>query len=137
MSIETRVADQVTCHAWNADCSLLAVCPNNNEVHIFQKPLQPEEMWTKFYVLKEHDALITEIAWAPKSNRILTTAQDRNAYVWSLEGDTWKPMLVILRISSAATSVKWCAGCRAEHFTADLNRCASCLPYSIAHCMSD
>jgi len=108
MSLETRVADQITCHAWNVDCSLLAVCPNNNEVHIFKKPEQPEESWTKVYTLKEHDALITEIAWAPRTNRILTTAQDRNAYVWSLEGDTWKPMLVILRISAAATSVKWC-----------------------------
>jgi len=108
MSLETRVADQITCHAWNADCSLLAVCPNSNEVHIFQKPAQPEGTWDKVYTLKEHDALITEIAWAPRTNRILTTAQDRNAYVWTLEQGTWKPMLVILRISAAATSVKWC-----------------------------
>ncbi|KAL1503586.1 hypothetical protein AB1Y20_012064 [Prymnesium parvum] len=109
-TLETRVEDKVTCHAWNADRSLLAVCPNNNEVHIFRKPPQPEEQWTRVYTLKEHDALVTEIAWAPKTNRILTTAQDRNAYVWTLEPstDTWKPMLVILRISSAATSVKWC-----------------------------
>ena len=103
------MADQVTCHAWNADRTLLAVCPNNNEVLIFQKPSQPEETWTKLYTLKEHDALVTEIAWAPKTNRIITTSQDRNAYVWSFEGDVWKPMLVILRISAAATSVKWCA----------------------------
>lgn len=109
MALECRVADQVTCHAWNADCSLLAVCPNNHQVFIFKKPVQPEDVWEKVYTLSEHDQLITEIAWAPKTNRILTTAQDRNAYVWSLEGDTWKPMLVILRISAAATSVKWCA----------------------------
>ena len=109
MALEARVEDKITCHAWNADRSMLAVCPNNNEVHIFKKPPQTEDTWTRVHILKEHDALVTEIAWAPKTNRILTTAQDRNAYVWTLEGDSWKPMLVILRISSAATSVKWCA----------------------------
>jgi len=109
MALETRLVDKITCHAWNADRSMIAVCPNNNEVHIFRKASQAGEPWVKAYELKEHDALVTEIAWAPQTNRILTTAQDRNAYVWTFEGDAWKPMLVILRISSAATSVKWCA----------------------------
>jgi hypothetical protein len=33
--------------------------------------------------------------------------QDRNAYVWTQEGDEWKPHLVILRINRAATCVRW------------------------------
>ena len=34
--------------------------------------------------------------------------QDRNAYVWTLQGNgTWAPTLVILRINRAATCVKW------------------------------
>ena len=53
-----------------------------------------------------HDARGTDIAWSPRTNRILTTAQDRNAYVWTKEGgDEWKPMLVILRITAAAARI--------------------------------
>jgi len=58
-------------------------------------------------LLEEHDQLVTGIDWAPKSNRIVTCGQDRNAYVWKLEDGVWKPTLVILRINRAATDVKW------------------------------
>ncbi|TSK31296.1 Actin-related protein 2/3 complex subunit 1B [Bagarius yarrelli] len=49
----------------------------------------------------------TRIDWAPESNRIVTCGTDRNAYVWTLKGDAWKPTLVILRINRAARCVKW------------------------------
>jgi len=48
-----------------------------------------------------------DIDWAPNTNRILTTSQDRNAYVWNLEGNDWKPALVLLKINRAATSCRW------------------------------
>jgi actin related protein 2/3 complex subunit 1A/1B len=102
-----RIEDKVTCHAWNADRSLLAVCPNNNTVSIFATPASADGPWERVATLSEHDALVTAIAWAPRTNRILTTSQDRNAYVWNLEDGAWKPMLVILRITAAATSVQW------------------------------
>ena len=109
MSTSARVDDKITCHAWNADRTELAVCPNNNTVVIFKKPAAAADPWEKIATLSEHDALVTDIAWAPKTNRIVTTAQDRNAYVWTKEGPKgeWKPMLVILRITAAATSVQW------------------------------
>jgi len=44
-----------------------------------------------------------------KTNRILTAAQDRNAYVWNLEGEEWKPALVLLKINRAATTCRWSA----------------------------
>jgi len=88
---------------------MVAVCPNNNTVIIFKTPSTADGTWERVAVLREHDALVTDIAWAPQSNRILTTSQDRNAYVWNLEGKEWKPMLVILRITAAATSVQWSA----------------------------
>lgn len=47
------------------------------------------------------------IDWAPKSNRIVTCASDRNAYVWTLKDGVWKPTLVLVRINRAATCVKW------------------------------
>jgi len=109
MVASQRIDDKLTCHAWNADRSMLAACPNNNTIVIFKTPSTADGTWERLHVLSEHDALVTEIAWAPKTNRILTTSQDRNAYVWNLEGGQWKPMLVILRITAAATSVQWSA----------------------------
>lgn len=48
------------------------------------------------------------IDWAPNTNRIVTCAADRNAYVWCQDGEgKWKPTLVLLRINRAATCVKW------------------------------
>lgn len=37
----------------------------------------------------------------------MTCGTDRNAYVWTLKGRTWKPTLVILRINRAARCVRW------------------------------
>jgi len=37
----------------------------------------------------------------------VSCSQDRNAYVWRFENNTWKPTLVILRINRSATDVKW------------------------------
>ena len=100
MATAVRVEDKITCHAWNADRTEVAVCPNNNTVVIFRKPATADGPWERVATLTEHDALVTDIAWAPKTNRIITTAQDRNAYVWTKEGSAeWKPMLVILRMN--------------------------------------
>jgi len=99
-----QLATCVTCHAWNADRSKLAFCPDNNEVHIYKKG---SGGWEKDVVLQEHDQLVTGIDWAPKTNRIVTCSQDRNAYVLTFQEGNWKPTLVILRINRAATHVKW------------------------------
>lgn len=63
--------------------------------------------------VQQHDKQVTSIDWAPKSNRIVTSAQDRNAYVWQQSPDPqtghmiWKPTLVLLRVNRAATYVRW------------------------------
>mmetsp|Transcript_22181 Transcript_22181/g.33004 ORF Transcript_22181/g.33004 Transcript_22181/m.33004 type:complete len:363 (+) Transcript_22181:52-1140(+) len=104
----SQLAQVITCHAWNADRSKVAICPNNTEVRIFARQAdgtfnreEPE------VVLNEHDQVVTGIDWAPNSNRLVTCSQDRNAYVWEWQQDHWKPTLVILRINRAATDVKW------------------------------
>ncbi len=53
--------------------------------------------------------MVTSIDWAPRTNRIVTASQDRNAYVWNWEQpeEAWKPTLVLLRINRAATFVRW------------------------------
>lgn len=90
--------------AFSPDRTHVAVSPNNNEVHIYQR--QGAE-WIHKDTLAEHDKLITAISWAPNSNRIVTCSQDRNAYVWTPTESGWKPALVLLRINRAATCVKW------------------------------
>jgi len=80
------------------------LCPNNNEVHIYKK--QGND-WVQEAVLAEHDQVVTGLDWAPKTNRLVSCSQDRNAYVWTFEQGRWKPTLVILRINRAATQVKW------------------------------
>jgi actin related protein 2/3 complex subunit 1A/1B len=53
---------------------------------------------------------VAAIDWAPNTNWIVTVSHDRYAYVWTWEQVMvtwqWNPVLVILRMSRAATSVK-------------------------------
>eukprot|EP01105_Mastigella_eilhardi_P005484 TRINITY_DN17184_c0_g1_i1.p1 TRINITY_DN17184_c0_g1~~TRINITY_DN17184_c0_g1_i1.p1 ORF type:complete len:388 (-),score=88.60 TRINITY_DN17184_c0_g1_i1:372-1463(-) len=99
-----HLAPCITCHAWSADRTQLAICPNNSSVLMFKKV---GTEWKPDGKLKEHDAVITAMDWAPRTNRLVTCSQDRNAYVWTFENGEWKPVLVILRINRAATDVKW------------------------------
>jgi actin related protein 2/3 complex subunit 1A/1B len=94
----------ITCHSWNKDGTKVALCPNNNEVHIYKKTGNTYALEVK---LAEHDQVVTGIDWGHVTNRIVTCSQDRNAYVWTLTGNEWKPVLVILRVNRAATHVKW------------------------------
>ncbi|TFL06267.1 WD40-repeat-containing domain protein [Pterulicium gracile] len=102
--IYTIAQAPVTCHAFNADRSQVAVSLNSTDVQILTKKGKD---WVATDVLKEHDKTITSIDWAPNSNRIVTSSQDRNAYVWQLTDGVWKPTLVLLRINRAATFVRW------------------------------
>ncbi|XP_057673902.1 actin-related protein 2/3 complex subunit 1A isoform X2 [Corythoichthys intestinalis] len=96
--------EPLSCHTWNKDRTQIAVSPNNNVVNIYEKKGKD---WMKIHELTEHSGRITGIDWAPKSNRIVTCASDRNAYVWTLKDGSWKPTLVLVRINRAATCVKW------------------------------
>lgn len=83
----------------------IAISPNNNEVHIYRRE---DNDWKLLDVLKKHDLRVMGIDWAPNTNRIVTCAVDRNAYVWTQDNDgKWKPTLVLLRINRGATCVKW------------------------------
>ncbi|XP_063090241.1 actin-related protein 2/3 complex subunit 1B isoform X2 [Cavia porcellus] len=104
MAYHSFLVEPISCHAWNKDRTQIAICPNNHEVHIYEKS---GAKWTKVHELKEHNGQVTGIDWAPESNRIVTCGTDRNAYVWTLKGSTWKPTLVILRINRAARCVRW------------------------------
>ncbi|XP_068118045.1 actin-related protein 2/3 complex subunit 1B-like [Hyperolius riggenbachi] len=104
MSIYSFGTEPISCHSWNKDGTQIAISPNNHVVQIYQKA---DNGWNKIHELTEHNGRITGIDWAPNSNRIVTCAADRNAYVWTLRDGVWKPTLVLLRINRAATCVKW------------------------------
>jgi actin related protein 2/3 complex subunit 1A/1B len=98
-------AQTISCHCWNGDFTRVAFSPNDNTIHVYKKTGSDFELED---VLNEHDQTVTSIAWAPKTNTLLSCSHDRNAYVWTQQPDnSWKPTLVILRINRAATQVKW------------------------------
>jgi len=100
----------ISSHAFNANRTEVAVSLNSKDATIWERR---GHEWKQTETLSEHDKLITSIDWAPNSNRIVTCAQDRNAYVWQQSPDAqtgrmvWKPTLVLLRINRAATHVRW------------------------------
>lgn len=89
--------------------AVVAISPNSNDIHIYSVQAGPTgaPKLTRAWTLREHDALITGLDWAASTNRIVSSSQDRNAYVWELNEGEWKPTLVILRLQRAATSVSW------------------------------
>lgn len=97
--------DPISCHAYSGSMDRLALSPNNNLVHIYRQ--EPPSTWVEETILDQHDLRVTGIDWAAKTNRIVTCSADRNAYVWTLHDNQWKPTLVLLRINRAATCVKW------------------------------
>ncbi|KAH7669657.1 Actin-related protein 2/3 complex subunit 1 protein [Dioscorea alata] len=99
-----QFAQCITCHAWSPDHSMVAFCPNNNEVHIYKLV---REKWEKLHVLYKHDQIVSAIDWSLRSNKIVTASHDRNSYVWNQEGSEWVPTLVILRLNRAALCVQW------------------------------
>ena len=91
-------------HSFSADRSTLAVARDNN-VELYHRQGKTFQLQDE---LRGHDKLITSVDIAPRSGKIVTCGQDRNAYVWepSPNGE-WKPTLVLLRINRAATCVRW------------------------------
>ena len=100
-----HLCDAISCHCWNKDMTKIAYSPCSKEIII---AAFDGTKFTTEAVLKEHDARVTGLDWAPESNRIVSCSEDRNAYVWTQnEKDEWVPVLVLLRIDFAATDVKW------------------------------
>ncbi|XP_076679331.1 actin-related protein 2/3 complex, subunit 1A [Andrena cerasifolii] len=97
--------DAISCHAWNKDRKEVAICPNNNEIQVHKST---PSGWKLLQNLQVHDMHVMGIDWAPNTNRIVTCSADKNAYVWTQEADEkWNPAWVVLRLTRAATCVKW------------------------------
>jgi len=97
----------ITCHAWNKDMSMLAICPNTCDLLIYN--IKDRKAFDLAYTLNEHTQVISSVDWHPETNKIVTCSHDRNAYVWTLIEDKkiWKKDLVVLKLNRAATYVRW------------------------------
>jgi actin related protein 2/3 complex subunit 1A/1B len=104
MTTINRLATSISAHAWNGAGDVLAICPNTHEIELYS---YDGSSFALMETLTDHDAIVTSLAWAPNTNRILSCSQDRNAYVWEHDGTNWNPTLVILRINRAATCCQW------------------------------
>ena len=82
------------------------MCANTEEVLIYSGADKDDGLKLE-HTLRGHDILVSSIDWSPVHNKIVTCAHDRNAFVWTLTGDEWKPSLSILRINRAALCVRW------------------------------
>eukprot|EP00752_Nemacystus_decipiens_P010415 g9282.t1 len=100
----------ISCHAWNADKSMLALCANDNRLQIYEGCNNPSfSSWRLAHVLEEHDLVISGISWSPVTNKIVTCSHDRNAFVWSYDASQgkWNPILCALMLNRAALDVHW------------------------------
>lgn len=90
-------------HSFSADHSTLAVA-RDTHIELYTKNTAGFQLNDK---LTGHDKTVTGVDIAPNSGKIVTCAQDRNAYVWEPSPEGWKPTLVLLRLNRAATCVRW------------------------------
>ena len=98
------VSGGLLCHCWSQDSSMLAVSHGARAASVYTRR---GSGWARVSELDQHDLMVTSIDWAPRSNRIVTCSQDRNAYVWLPDGaGGWRHTLVLLRINRAATCVR-------------------------------
>jgi len=98
----------ITCHAWNHDKTMLAICPKSNELHIYGNCQSNDtSAWVLLQTLSEHDLPITGVDWSSVHNRLVTCSADRNSFVWTYEKEAWQPALVVLNIDRAAVGVQW------------------------------
>ena len=100
-----QLSQHVSCHAWTADKLHLAICPNNNEIHVYRKSSVGQ--WSRISTLIEHDQHVSGLDWSVHSNQLVSCSHDRNSYVFSWEDKVLKPEMVITRLSKAATCVRW------------------------------
>lgn len=104
--LEQPDIDVVSCHAFSADLQLLALCPNNEEVHIFRigQDFQRE------HVLTKHTQRVTGLSFS-KDGKLASVSEDRTAFVWDWDqgSSSWQSTIVELRTSRAVLCVEWSA----------------------------
>lgn len=99
--------DPIKDHCFSPSYDTLAVTKANTVelYHTTTNATKPQLITT----LRGHDKTVTSVDISPDGLKILTCSQDRNALVWewNASANEYKPTLVLLRISRAATVCKW------------------------------
>lgn len=132
--------EPVTCHAFNARATEVAISRNSSDVEILQVPSGQQASgvgtarnsvsgtgaisagsWHVISTLKAHDLRVTGIDWAPNTNRIVTCSADRNAYVWTPDSTT---------TNSTNSSGSKTGGWRKTLVLLRTNRAATCVKWS-------
>eukprot|EP01029_Cantina_marsupialis_P029133 TRINITY_DN779845_c0_g1_i1.p1 TRINITY_DN779845_c0_g1~~TRINITY_DN779845_c0_g1_i1.p1 ORF type:complete len:398 (-),score=110.77 TRINITY_DN779845_c0_g1_i1:77-1270(-) len=105
-----RLVDMASCHAWNADRSMLAISPNDNTVEIYSncQDVDPKK-WVKSFVLDDHKMVVSGIDWHPKTNKIVTCSHDRRVVIYDFNKttQTWESSYGDGLIRRACLAVKW------------------------------
>ncbi|KAK8799455.1 hypothetical protein WA158_006004 [Blastocystis sp. Blastoise] len=98
----------ISYHCWSPDRTLIAICPNNNEVWIYEVhgSMDPQK-WTKRDVIPAHDMKITGLDWSATNGKILTCSEDCTANVWKYENNKWICEPSVLNINTAALCCAW------------------------------
>jgi len=109
MSSANRTLPGVQCFAWNSNGSLVAVCPTNNEIWIFETAGSPDiSKWTKVSTLKEHFNVISALDWHPETNLLLSASTDRGVIVWEMGADgNFNPQLGMIKETKANLDACW------------------------------
>ncbi|KEG15162.1 putative ARP2/3 complex subunit [Trypanosoma grayi] len=97
--------------ALNSDGSEAVFSPNNHLLHIVDcKNKKDCGTWEIRATLEQHDQSVSATAWHGGTNRILSCAQDRTAFVWYRNSKgNWKPQMVMLDagVKRGLTSCAW------------------------------
>lgn len=111
LCLQVPEATAVSCHAFSADEQLLALCPNNEEIQIFEPGIAEGAGELRLtHVLSKHTQRVTGLAWSC-DGRLVSVCEDRTAVVWERDldrgGGAWRSVLVELRAPRAALCVAW------------------------------
>ena len=102
-----RILPGVQCFTWNAEGSMAAICPTNNEIWIFKTSSSPDvSKWEKVAVLKEHFNVIMSLDWHPTTNLILSASADRGVIVWDPKNN-FTPQMGMIKEMKANLDASW------------------------------
>jgi actin related protein 2/3 complex subunit 1A/1B len=104
-SIEAPDVDVVNCHAISHDQRFLALCPNNEEIHIYDLKDPSGE---RVKVISKHTHRVTGLSFS-SHGQLVSASEDRQAFVWTYDAASgeWYPDIVELKAQRAATCIAW------------------------------
>jgi len=120
-----RIMPGIQSFAWSPDRQRVAVCPQSNEILIFETGNKPNiKDWKLVEVLREHYSLVNSLQWHPKTNWLLSASTDRGIIVWKPDSQTKKLIPSLCNIKEQKSNLdgawnsrgdKFCVGATSGH----------------------